>query len=207
MYQSATGALYLVTELNLLDAAPRDREPEAEVRDYDRRRSPGLEWRNAEPSRKGCRWKRGRDRRRSSPGGGDEGFCASSTPASRRRVIPPSPVPSRHPVKYTRYPIRYFRSLVIWQSADVGCHVSQPVSQSAARAHFNAGVVALRRSARSAGWFILLIRRHIYTHIEIAADLSQDLSAYPARKLIPLDSGLFFIMWHFLVTNEDVIRK
>jgi len=43
MYQSATGALYLVTELNLLDAAPRDREPEAEVRDYDRRRSPGLE--------------------------------------------------------------------------------------------------------------------------------------------------------------------
>jgi len=43
MCQSTTGALYLVTELDLLRAAPRDREPEAEVKDYDRRRSPGLE--------------------------------------------------------------------------------------------------------------------------------------------------------------------
>lgn len=35
--------LYLVTELDLLRAAPRDREPEAEVKDHGRRRSPGLE--------------------------------------------------------------------------------------------------------------------------------------------------------------------
>lgn len=43
MCQLATGALYLVTELDFLRATPRDREPEAEVRDHGRRRSPGLE--------------------------------------------------------------------------------------------------------------------------------------------------------------------
>lgn len=106
--------LYLVTELDLLRGAPRDREPEAEVKDYDRRRSPGLEWRNAGPSRKGCRWKRGRDRRRLSPGGGNEGFCAIvdtgvATPRDPPVLaLPPSVVRSISPPSSIHIPHQVF---------------------------------------------------------------------------------------------------
>jgi hypothetical protein len=64
---SASAARYLA-EAEATGSPPQQRaswprEPEAEVWDHDRRRSPGLEWRNAGPPRKGCRCrKRGRDR-------------------------------------------------------------------------------------------------------------------------------------------------